>query len=177
MPQLFLRALQQQMKRLARKIERMAQTLQKVEASYRGIVEDQTDLICRYHGDGRLTFVNAAYANFFARKGQELVGLPFPLFDRGLDAAGYQTLLLTGALGDGEGSFEGLADHHGVDRRTVDGLGPALRPRDDLRALVHLIRLMRSWRKSPSKVTASAPAEWAARWTPRAKPAAPAPPS
>src|SRR4051812_47369852 len=31
---------------LARKIERMAQSLQKVEASYRGIVEDQVDLIC-----------------------------------------------------------------------------------------------------------------------------------
>jgi glycosyltransferase involved in cell wall biosynthesis len=65
---------------------------------------------------------------------------------RGLDRAGYETLLLTGALGDGEGSLEGLADRHGVDRRTVPGLGPALRPRDDLRALVHLIRLMRSWR-------------------------------
>src|SRR5262245_8834817 len=31
---------------LARNIERMAQALQKTEASYRGIVEDQVDLIC-----------------------------------------------------------------------------------------------------------------------------------
>jgi len=32
---------------LARQIERMARALQRVEASYRGIVEDQVDLICR----------------------------------------------------------------------------------------------------------------------------------
>jgi PAS domain S-box-containing protein len=71
---------------LARNIERMAQTLQKVEASYRGIVEDQTDLICRYRGDGRLTFVNAAYQRFFGQKRQELIGQPFPLFNLGLGA-------------------------------------------------------------------------------------------
>lgn len=59
---------------LARQIERMARTLQKVEASYRGIVEDQIDLICRYKADGRLTFVNAAYARFVGRKRPELIG-------------------------------------------------------------------------------------------------------
>jgi PAS domain S-box-containing protein len=69
---------------LARNIERMAQSLQKVEASYRGIVEDQTDLICRYRGDGRLTFVNAAYERFFGQKRQELIGQPFPLFSLAL---------------------------------------------------------------------------------------------
>src|SRR5690606_38582564 len=50
---------------LARKIERMAQSLQKLEASYRAVVEDQSDLICRYTPDGKLTFVNGAYARFF----------------------------------------------------------------------------------------------------------------
>jgi PAS domain-containing protein len=44
--------------RLARKIERMARSLQQVEASYKGIVEDQPDLICRYKNDGKITFVN-----------------------------------------------------------------------------------------------------------------------
>ena len=39
---------------LARKIEQMARSLQKTEASYRAIVEDQADLICRYKTDGRL---------------------------------------------------------------------------------------------------------------------------
>jgi PAS domain S-box-containing protein len=59
---------------LARKIEQMARSLQKTEASYRAIVEDQADLICRYKADGRLTFVNGAYARFFGKKRQELIG-------------------------------------------------------------------------------------------------------
>jgi len=63
---------------LARRIERMAQSLQRVEASYRGIVEDLTDLICRYRPDGRLTFVNTAYARFFGQERGELVGQVFP---------------------------------------------------------------------------------------------------
>jgi len=63
---------------LARRIERMAQSLQRVEASYRGIVEDLTDLICRYRPDGRLTFVNTAYARFFGQERTELVGQVFP---------------------------------------------------------------------------------------------------
>jgi len=71
---------------LARKIERMAQALQKVEANYRGIVEDQIDLICRYRADGRIGFVNVAYEHFFGKKRQELLGHPFPFFDRGLAA-------------------------------------------------------------------------------------------
>jgi len=65
---------------LARKIERMAKSLQNVEASYRGIVEDQVDLICRYRTDGRLTFVNGAYARAFGRRRTELVGSAFPFF-------------------------------------------------------------------------------------------------
>src|SRR5262249_13897169 len=68
---------------LARNIERMAQALQKTEASYRGIVEDQVDLICRYRLDGKLTFVNSAYAQAFGRKRTELVSQSFPLFVAG----------------------------------------------------------------------------------------------
>jgi PAS domain S-box-containing protein len=68
---------------LARNIERMAQALQKTEASYRGIVEDQVDLICRYRLDGKLTFVNSAYALAFGRKRNELIGQPFTLFSPG----------------------------------------------------------------------------------------------
>src|SRR3954471_6237474 len=68
---------------LARNIERMAQALQKTEASYRGIVEDQVDLICRFRLDGKLTFVNSAYAQAFARKRNELMNQPFPLFTAG----------------------------------------------------------------------------------------------
>ena len=66
---------------LARKIERMAKSLQNVEASYRGIVEDQVDLICRYRSDGRLTFANGAYARAFGKKRADIPGTPFPYLD------------------------------------------------------------------------------------------------
>jgi PAS domain S-box-containing protein len=68
---------------LARKIERMARSLQQVEASYKGIVEDQPDLICRYKNDGKITFVNGAYARAVNRKRNELVGEDFPYFAPG----------------------------------------------------------------------------------------------
>lgn len=73
---------------LARNIERMAQALQKTEASYRGIVEDQVDLICRYRLDGKLTFVNSAYAQAYSRKRVELMGQTFELFSPGAEIGG-----------------------------------------------------------------------------------------
>jgi len=39
--------------------------LQESEARYRAIVEDQTDLICRFTSDGTLTFANLAYCRYF----------------------------------------------------------------------------------------------------------------
>ena len=41
---------------------------------YRAVVEDQTELICRYRVDGALTFVNGAYARFFDVDEEEAVG-------------------------------------------------------------------------------------------------------
>ncbi|MBG0791368.1 MAG: sigma 54-interacting transcriptional regulator [Desulfovibrionaceae bacterium] len=41
---------------------------------YRAVVEDQTELICRYGPDGKLTFVNGAYARFFGDDEDEVVG-------------------------------------------------------------------------------------------------------
>ncbi len=79
---------------LARNIERMARALQQVEANYRNMVEDQVDLICRYRPDGRLTFVNGAYARAFGHKRTELVGTPFPLYKPGA------------SIGDGPYTFE-----------------------------------------------------------------------
>jgi PAS domain S-box-containing protein len=64
---------------LARQIEQMARRLQQTEASYRAIVEDQADLICRYKTDGRLTFVNGAYARFLGKTRRELTGQPWSL--------------------------------------------------------------------------------------------------
>lgn len=51
--------------------------LQLGEARYRGIVEDQTELICRYLPTGKLTFVNEAYCRYFDKQRQELIGHSF----------------------------------------------------------------------------------------------------
>lgn len=75
---------------VARQIERMARSLQKMEASYRGIVEDQVDLICRYKADGTLTFANSSFARFFGRKRKDLQGARFPVLDLGYPKKDFQ---------------------------------------------------------------------------------------
>ncbi len=47
--------------------------LQQSEARYRAIVEDQTDLICRFTPDGTLAFVNTAYCRYFDKTHKELL--------------------------------------------------------------------------------------------------------
>ncbi len=44
---------------------------------YRAIIEDQTELICRFQPGGVLTFVNEAYCRHFCKPRDELLGLPF----------------------------------------------------------------------------------------------------
>ncbi|MEH2438955.1 EAL domain-containing protein [Nostoc sp.] len=44
------------------------------EIRYRAIVEDQTEMIARYLPDGRLTFFNKAFALYFGRSLEELLG-------------------------------------------------------------------------------------------------------
>jgi PAS domain S-box-containing protein len=47
------------------------------EKRFRAVVEDQTDLICRFGLDGILTFVNGAYCRFHGKTKEELVGTSF----------------------------------------------------------------------------------------------------
>jgi PAS domain S-box-containing protein len=47
------------------------------EERYRAIVEDQTELICRFLPDGTLTFVNEAYCRYFGKRREELIGQSF----------------------------------------------------------------------------------------------------
>lgn len=51
--------------------------LLKKEEKYRSIVEDQTELICRFLPDSTLTFVNEAYCRYLARKGEDMIGQSF----------------------------------------------------------------------------------------------------
>ncbi len=56
------------------------------ESRFRAVVDDQTELVCRYLGDGTLTFVNRAFQRYFAPADEELLGHSF--FDlTGLDRA------------------------------------------------------------------------------------------
>lgn len=63
-----------------------------------------------------------------------------------LDPERYETLLLAGRLGPGEGSAEDLAARHGAVMQHVDGLGPEVDPAADGRALRSLVETMRSFR-------------------------------
>src|SRR5512132_2864384 len=51
-----------------------AQALRQSEERYRTLVEAQPDPICRFLPDTTLTFVNRAYAEFYGREPEELIG-------------------------------------------------------------------------------------------------------
>jgi PAS domain S-box-containing protein len=51
--------------------------LKQSEKRLRAVVEDQTDLICRFGSDGTLTFVNGAYCRFKGKAEPELLGTGF----------------------------------------------------------------------------------------------------
>jgi PAS domain S-box-containing protein len=57
--------------------KRAEEELARSEARYRAIVEDQTELICRYRPDGTITFVNDAYCRYFGTIREVLVGQSF----------------------------------------------------------------------------------------------------
>jgi glycosyltransferase involved in cell wall biosynthesis len=63
-----------------------------------------------------------------------------------LDPDDYETLLVAGRVGPGEGSFEELAEHYGAHLQIVDTLGPELHPLHDLRAFLALRRTIRRFR-------------------------------
>ncbi len=50
--------------------------LREGEAHYRAVVDDQTELVCRYLPDTTLTFVNRPFAEFFGRAAVGVARLP-----------------------------------------------------------------------------------------------------
>ena len=48
--------------------------LARSEARYRAIVEDQTELICRFRPDGEVTFLNGAFLRYFGRARKSEIG-------------------------------------------------------------------------------------------------------
>ena len=63
--------LQQRVKELeseAIRRQKAEEALRKSEVRYRAVVQDQTELICRFTPDGTLTFVNDSYCRYLARR-------------------------------------------------------------------------------------------------------------
>ncbi|HWR89454.1 MAG TPA: PAS domain S-box protein, partial [Dissulfurispiraceae bacterium] len=58
-------------------IREAERALREKEARYRAVVEDQTELICRFRPDGTLTFVNDSYCRYFGRKKEDILGQSF----------------------------------------------------------------------------------------------------
>jgi PAS domain S-box-containing protein len=54
--------------------KQLEESLRDSEARYRGVVEDQTEVISRFLSDGTITFVNGAYCRFFRKSSRQLVG-------------------------------------------------------------------------------------------------------
>jgi glycosyltransferase involved in cell wall biosynthesis len=65
---------------------------------------------------------------------------------RELDERGYETRLVAGRVGRGEGSMEYVAAEQGIEVRYVDALQREIEPLADLRAALRLRRLIRTWR-------------------------------
>ncbi|HPJ30528.1 MAG TPA: PAS domain S-box protein [Methanothrix sp.] len=57
--------------------KRMEEALKKSEEMYRTLVEDQTELICRFLPDTTITFVNEAYCRYFGLDREDLLGQSF----------------------------------------------------------------------------------------------------
>lgn len=57
--------------------QQIEQALRESESRYRAIVEDQTELVCRFKADTTLTFVNEAYCRYFDQPAEALVGQSF----------------------------------------------------------------------------------------------------
>ena len=59
------------------RVKSLNEELEVSRARYLSIIEDQTEFICRYLPDGRLSFVNGAYSRYYGRQHDELIGNNF----------------------------------------------------------------------------------------------------
>ncbi|HSR11201.1 MAG TPA: PAS domain S-box protein, partial [Thermodesulfobacteriota bacterium] len=65
---------------LLKDFESTQEALRESRARYRAVVDDQTDLVCRFLPDGTLTFVNRAYCEYLESTPQKLLGINFMPF-------------------------------------------------------------------------------------------------
>ena len=69
--------LEQRVAERTSELEALNIQLMNSEARYRAVVEDQTELICRFLPDRTLTFANEAYCRYFDKTRKELIGQRF----------------------------------------------------------------------------------------------------
>ncbi|QJW94019.1 hybrid sensor histidine kinase/response regulator [Frigoriglobus tundricola] len=48
--------------------------LRESEERYRAVVEDQTEIVCRFRPDGTITFINDVYCRMFGKRADQLIG-------------------------------------------------------------------------------------------------------
>lgn len=101
------------------------------EMRYRNVVEDQTELICRWKPGGILTFVNGAYCRFFGKSQEELLGFNFLNFVDKKDRPAVKKYLSTFNIKNPIKMFEhrvvkpdgGISWHRWIDRAIFDDRG------------------------------------------------------
>ncbi|HUH78499.1 MAG TPA: PAS domain S-box protein, partial [Methanoregula sp.] len=71
-----LTAAQEELRQNYDELARSQQELQTSEERYRNVVEDQTEFICRFTPEGKLTFVNDAYCRYFGLDKRSCIGKP-----------------------------------------------------------------------------------------------------
>ena len=71
-----LTATEEELRQNYEELTRGQHELIKSEERYRNVVEDQTEFICRFLPDGRLTFVNGAYCRYFGLEASACIGSP-----------------------------------------------------------------------------------------------------
>ncbi len=72
LPSLLVRSIRYALERW-----KAAGRLEQSERRYRAVVEDQTEIVCRYLPNGELTFVNDAFCRFFGGEAEALLGRKF----------------------------------------------------------------------------------------------------
>jgi PAS domain S-box-containing protein len=77
-------------------VSHLSERLQTKEAQYRAVLEDQTELICRFRSDGTYLYVNDAFCRYFSKKSSDIVGSRFapviPEDDRSVVTAHFSSL-------------------------------------------------------------------------------------
>ena len=70
-------ATEEELKSMVEDLSIHEQALRESEQKYRNVVEDQTELICRFRPDGTHIFVNDAYCRYFNKKPEQIIGHRF----------------------------------------------------------------------------------------------------